>query len=149
MDKDQILERLKATGLNIIEETRLANDTGWCLRLDTGAMVNCYDTGKFVIQGKNQDPVRAALNVAGASKRPLPVKTLAPASSRKVLVVYGHDGPARNSVEAMLRRWDLDPLILDQIPSGGQTIIEKLGSGLIDYSQKMTMAAMQIADMNV
>jgi len=25
----------------------------------------------------------------------------------------------------------------------------KLGSGLIDYSQKMTMAAMQIADMNV
>jgi hypothetical protein len=25
----------------------------------------------------------------------------------------------------------------------------ELGSGLIDYSQKMTMAAMQIADMNV
>jgi hypothetical protein len=25
----------------------------------------------------------------------------------------------------------------------------QLGSGLIDYSQKMTMAAMQIADMNV
>jgi len=25
----------------------------------------------------------------------------------------------------------------------------KLGSGLIDYNQKMTMAAMQIADMNV
>jgi hypothetical protein len=27
--------------------------------------------------------------------------------------------------------------------------IHHLGSGLIDYSQKMTMAAMQIADMNV
>jgi len=27
--------------------------------------------------------------------------------------------------------------------------ILNLGSGLIDYSQKMTMAAMQIADMNV
>ena len=26
---------------------------------------------------------------------------------------------------------------------------QALGSGLIDYSQKMTMAAMQIADMNV
>lgn len=26
----------------------------------------------------------------------------------------------------MLRRWDLDPLILDQLPSEGQTIIEKL-----------------------
>ena len=29
------------------------------------------------------------------------------------------------------------------------TLRRKLGSGLIDYSQKMTMAAMQIADMNV
>ena len=28
-------------------------------------------------------------------------------------------------------------------------IVIDLGSGLIDYSQKMTMAAMQIADMNV
>jgi predicted nucleotide-binding protein len=26
----------------------------------------------------------------------------------------------------MLRRWDLDPLILDQLPSEGQTLIEKL-----------------------
>jgi predicted nucleotide-binding protein len=26
----------------------------------------------------------------------------------------------------MLRRWDLDPLILDQLPSSGQTVIEKL-----------------------
>ena len=26
----------------------------------------------------------------------------------------------------MLRRWDLDPIILDQQASGGQTIIEKL-----------------------
>jgi predicted nucleotide-binding protein len=28
----------------------------------------------------------------------------------------------------MLRRWQLYPLILDQLPSGGQTIIEKLES---------------------
>jgi len=27
--------------------------------------------------------------------------------------------------------------------------LNDLGSGLIDYNQKMTMAAMQIADMNV
>jgi len=33
----------------------------------------------------------------------------------------------------------------------GQLLIlyGNLGSGLIDYNQKMTMAAMQIADMNV
>jgi hypothetical protein len=30
-----------------------------------------------------------------------------------------------------------------------RAFVAELGSGLIDYSQKMTMAAMQIADMNV
>ena len=46
--------------------------------------------------------------------------------NRSVFVVYGHDGPARTELEAMLRRWGLNPLILDQLTSGGQTIIEKL-----------------------
>jgi predicted nucleotide-binding protein len=43
-------------------------------------------------------------------------------------VAYGHDTQARNELEAMIRRWGLNPLILDQLPSGGQTIIEKLES---------------------
>ena len=34
-------------------------------------------------------------------------------------------------------------------PQRRGNIDQELGSGLIDYSQKMTMAAMQIADMNV
>lgn len=46
--------------------------------------------------------------------------------NRKVFVVYGHDNNARTQLEAMLRRWDLEPLILDQLISSGQTIIEKL-----------------------
>ena len=46
--------------------------------------------------------------------------------STKVFVVYGHDKNARTQLEAMLRRWDLEPLILDQLPSDGSTIIEKL-----------------------
>ncbi|MBV9375519.1 MAG: nucleotide-binding protein, partial [Alphaproteobacteria bacterium] len=44
----------------------------------------------------------------------------------KVFVVYGHDVGARTQLDAMLRRWQLEPLILDQLPSEGQTIIEKL-----------------------
>ncbi|RAP35726.1 DNA-binding protein [Legionella quinlivanii] len=44
----------------------------------------------------------------------------------KVFVVYGHDEHARDQLDAMLRRWGLEPLILDQLPSKGQTIIEKL-----------------------
>lgn len=46
--------------------------------------------------------------------------------SKKIFVVYGHDEAARTQLDAMLRRWGLDPIILDQLPSKGQTIIEKL-----------------------
>ena len=53
-------------------------------------------------------------------------------NNRKVFVVYGHDINARTQLEAMLRRWDLEPLILDQLISSGQTIIEKLE----EYTQK-------------
>lgn len=45
---------------------------------------------------------------------------------RKVFIVYGHDLNVRSQLEAMLRRWGLEPLILDQLPSEGQTVIEKL-----------------------
>lgn len=48
-------------------------------------------------------------------------------SSRKVFVVYGHDMNARTQLEAMLRRWDMEPLIIDQLVSFGYTIIEKTG----------------------
>lgn len=52
--------------------------------------------------------------------------TLRTAPSRRIFVVYGHDTIARAQLEAMLRRWDLEPVILDQLPSKGLTIIEKL-----------------------
>ena len=43
-----------------------------------------------------------------------------------MFVVYGHDDTAKLQLEALLRRWDLEPIILDQQASAGQTIIEKL-----------------------
>lgn len=46
--------------------------------------------------------------------------------SKKVFVVYGHDDRARTQLDAMLRRWGLEPIILDQLPSKGMTIIDKL-----------------------
>jgi len=44
----------------------------------------------------------------------------------KVFVAYGHDKSAKTELDAMLRRWGLDPIILDQMPSEGATLIEKL-----------------------
>jgi predicted nucleotide-binding protein len=49
-----------------------------------------------------------------------------------VFVVYGHDQQSRDQLEAMLRRWRLEPLILDQLPTEGQTVIEKLESAMAE-----------------
>lgn len=40
----------------------------------------------------------------------------------------------------MLRRWDLDPIILDQQASGGQTIIEKLEEYSADVGYAIVLA---------
>lgn len=120
MNIDAAKRLLQGAGFKITSEERLANDSGYQLRLSNGAVVNCFDSGKCHVQGKNVDDVKKALGeVDGA---PVPVDPL----NNKVFVVYGHDSTARDQLEAMLRRWGLDPLILDQLPSEGQTIIEKL-----------------------
>jgi predicted nucleotide-binding protein len=142
MNQDEIAARLKDAGILVVETTRNGNKNGWCLRCDSGAIVNLYDTGKLVVQGKTQEPVRSALGLSEgtAPKGVVGPISYPPAASRKVFVVYGHDGPARTELEAMLRRWDLEPLILDQLPSGGQTIIEKL-----ENVRKETVFAVVIA----
>ena len=44
----------------------------------------------------------------------------------QVFVVYGHDTDTLSEVELFLRRIECDPIILQNMPSGGLTIIEKI-----------------------
>ncbi len=113
---EQVKNLLANAGLLISEEKRTGNDLGMMLKLSNGCVVNCWDKGTANCQGKNANEVERILSHT--------VDT--PANNRKVFVVYGHDGNAKTQLEAMLRRWDLEPLILDQLISSGQTIIEKL-----------------------
>ncbi|MEZ5832068.1 MAG: nucleotide-binding protein [Dongiaceae bacterium] len=129
MDKDTAIGLLTAAGYDIISDERLPNDTGSQLKLQTGQSINVYDSGKLVVGGKDTEEVKALLqeqDQPGSQRKQWPTKKAAPA--RKVFVVYGHDSNARTELEAMLRRWGLEPLMLDQLPSAGQTIIEKLES---------------------
>ena len=80
------------------------------------------------VQGKNQQQVKDILDGKVTT------------GGRKVFVVYGHDEIARTQLEAMLRRWDLDPIILDQQASGGQTIIEKLEEYSADVGYAIVLA---------
>ena len=117
MNLDAIKRIITANGHKIVSESRANNNYGYVLRLDNGCIINCYDKGTYNCQGKNAAEVNALLN---AYNLPETVQ------NRKVFVVYGHDQVARTQLEAMLRRWDLEPLILDQLESSGNTVIEKL-----------------------
>ena len=122
MKLEEAKDLLKISGYEITEENRLSNNTGWWLRLKTDQIVNIYDKGTYNIQGKNPADIQKLFDdVACQSKAPHVKET-----TRKVFVVYGHDPNARNELEAMLRRWMVEPLILDQLPSQGMTLIEKL-----------------------
>ena len=113
MTFEEIKAKIEACGLVSITEIKEIQ-YGKCICLSNGGKVNCYSTGRYNIQGKAQDQIKAILEGS--------IET----NNRKIFVVYGHDEIARTQLEALLRRWDMEPIILDQQASGGQTIIEKL-----------------------
>lgn len=113
MTFEEISAKIEACGSVSITEIKEIQ-YGKCICLSNGGKINCYNSGKYSVQGKSQDQVKAILEGSAET------------NNRKIFVVYGHDEIARTQLEALLRRWDLEPIILDQQASGGQTIIEKL-----------------------
>ena len=126
MTKDEVLAALTSRGF--VLDTEKAIQYGVQLRFTNGSLVSVYDKGTVTPQGKDADLVKQLLGlVPGKTAGGTQVAaTLKPVTNNKVFVVYGHDEQARARLDAMLRRWGLEPLILDQLPSEGQTIIEKL-----------------------
>lgn len=127
MTYEEIKKKIEACSyLGIVEEKETGNSKQ--LRLSNGAIINCFRTGTHNVQGKNQQQVKDILDGKVTNV------------GRKVFVVYGHDEIARTQLEAMLRRWDLDPIILDQQASSGQTIIEKLEEYGADVGYAIVLA---------
>lgn len=124
MTYEEVLEKIKSSEKVTITETKAAQNAR-VIKLSNGGIINCYNTGKITFQGKSQYETRAIIE---------DVQTKI--GNRKIFVVYGHDDIARTQLEALLRRWDLEPIILDQQASGGQTIIEKLE----EYSEEIGYA---------
>lgn len=122
MTTDEIKAKLKLHGISVVKESRV-NNCGDRLDLSNKAIINLFDTGKYNVQGRNSDTVMDILN----SDNQLVM------ANNKVFVVYGHDHVSRTQLDAMLRRWNLEPLILDQLVSSGATVIEKLE----EYTQQV------------
>lgn len=138
---EQIKELMATAGFQPVEEKEIAHGTQ--LRFSNGAMVSLYSSGKLNIQGKDQELVKGILGQpvpAMPQGIQVPVANGQAQKNRNVFVVYGHDTQSRTQLEAMLRRWGLEPLILDQLPSEGQTIIEKLESYTADVNFAVVLA---------
>ena len=56
MEKDTALARLEAAGLSIKSADRNGNETGWQIRLTSGAIVNCYDNGNVIFRAEIRIP---------------------------------------------------------------------------------------------
>ena len=128
-------------------ETALSSE-GWLLdsreiehavqfELKGNVKINLYDTGTLTFGGPKSDFkstvetfVKAGPNSMEAEEQEPSVgngKTQAHSEpERRVFVVYGHDTDARDDLELILRRVKVNPIILQNIPGVGDTLIEKL-----------------------
>ncbi len=105
--------------------------------LKEGVKVNLYNTGSHTFGGPNSDFkstveafVRAGPDAAEAEEQEPGVGSgnaqTPKEAERRVFVVYGHDTDARDDLELILRRVQVNPIILQNIPGVGDTLIEKL-----------------------
>ena len=129
MTADEIRSLLKQR--KVVHEERQI-EYGHQFRCKSGEIFNVFDSGRVAIQGTKTDLAAEVAGLTGAKTKtaPVPVKERgsrqARAADRRVFIVYGHDTAARDQLELLLHRWDLDPIILENLPAGGDTIIEKL-----------------------
>jgi predicted nucleotide-binding protein len=105
------------------------------LRSPDGAYINWFpSTRRIQVQGSPDVRPRVEQAIAEVLARPSPAPALSPTvrSSRsrkqreKIFVVHGHDHAAREQLELVLHKLDLQPFVLANTSGGGLTIIEAL-----------------------
>lgn len=103
-------------------------------RCSGGEIFVVYATGRIVPQGTVSELSKQvkALTPSGASARRSPEAEVTPISAAEekskgsVFIVHGHDTTARNDLELVLHRMDLEPVVLQNLSAAGDTVIEKL-----------------------
>lgn len=103
------------------------------LKLENGAVINIFRNGNYNVQGKNNVEVKEHIEMCVGSGERMD-------RNKKVFIVYGHDEKIRTELENILRRWGLEPVILDKMASGGKTIIEKLESQMPEIGYGIVLA---------
>jgi predicted nucleotide-binding protein len=100
-----------------------------------GEIFIVYNTGTLNKQGKKTGLSDAVKNLYESAFNTLPGVSAGPAKEalvaaagpdRRVFIVYGHDAASREGLELMLHKMGLEPIVLQDLPAQGDTIIEKL-----------------------
>jgi predicted nucleotide-binding protein len=115
-------------------------ENGHQFRARDGAKLNWFPrNGTLQCQGKREIRARLESQLQAELDAPASVATsdIRPSTVReagqdrlKVFVVHGHDVTAREQLELILHRLDLDPFVLANTGGGGLTIIEALEAEL-------------------
>ncbi len=130
-DKDVLETALRTKGwLNHSREIEYAVQ----FELKENVKINLYNTGTLTFGGPRSDFkstvetfVRAGPDAAeGEAEEPSANSQVPSEAEPRVFVVYGHDTDARDDLELILRRVQVNPIILQNIPGVGDTLIEKL-----------------------
>lgn len=130
---DDLSSALTAHGLAVTDVREI--DHGHQISLANGTKINCFSSGKAIVQGPASDErALAQVVVAGGHGAPQAVVEAVATGARptvavkepKVFVVYGHDTQARDQLELLLLRMNIKPVILGNVTPDGKTIIEAL-----------------------
>ncbi len=97
---------------------------------EDGEIFLAFDTGKVVCQGKTSTDLSKTVKGQATPAKAVKVQTkeqaAADAEDKPVFIVYGHDTGAREGLELVLHKMGLKPIVLENLPADGDTIIEKL-----------------------
>lgn len=85
------------------------------IKLESGTAIYVHDNGKINYQGKNKDDIKIII-----------ASEINETFNNNVFVVYGHDILAKTELKLLLKQLNLNPLLIDDLPSQGRTIIEQL-----------------------
>ena len=104
----------------------VVNDNGVRFILKDGTPVDWWpSTGRVRVQGKTTDIKAEAHEIFSD-----PFSSYVP--KRKVFIAYGHDEDVKTLLSNTIVGFGLEPVLLDQIASGGNTIIEQLEEQMED-----------------
>ena len=114
MDRTIVEKILEDAGYKIKFIKRYKN-CAYRIKLTVGDAFYCGDKGDIWAEGKHKYELVELVNEKYLNK-----------SNDKVFIAYGKDTASREDLENLLRTWNLKPLVLENLPSQGTTIIEKL-----------------------